>query len=682
AAMSTKTNAASTATVTGVTIANAEKAAEGAPNTTIAATTNLGAVSQGNNGVTAAALAESAAGANDGGATLTIAMDAATVGGAAGTGFTAVTSVATANTKVGELINREASIKVDNLTIKFSDGGGNVLSGDKSVLTVDIAAAKAAANAGAFNTAIADAIETAVTANAGNLDVTAAAATAGNATVELRGKTQTLAIDPTTVISTKQQDNISVDFSGYTASTEKLKAGYTVDLNGTKYEFADDTTTALTNAGAVRVNVGGKALKDATGQELANALETAVNGQAVTNGMKAVTTGADNKLTITADAGKISDKTVQWASTFGSTTPKTIETTLSLANNLDDGTQLSVNGTTYTMKTTASAAGDIAIGGNAAATAANIAAKLGTDTDLKVAYTGGASSLKFSMADGTSSVATSVAGKATAANRAYTINAANLKAGDTFTYEGKTVELVAAGGTAAAGRISLAATGADASKIKDAFFNALAADGTAASTAAALNLSTSGSDIVVAGDSGVAAKLTTTSAAISGVATAHEGLIFQIGANGTADQRVELNVENMSSATIGTLTSKKDTAGNDVLDGSGNIVKEVKTADSINKISVATRSKANDAIKVIDDAINQVSGTRADLGALQNRMEHTINSLGVASENLTASESRIRDVDMAKEMMAFTKNQILSQASQAMLAQANTLPQGVLQLLQ
>ncbi|HOV40466.1 MAG TPA: flagellin, partial [Oscillospiraceae bacterium] len=90
---------------------------------------------------------------------------------------------------------------------------------------------------------------------------------------------------------------------------------------------------------------------------------------------------------------------------------------------------------------------------------------------------------------------------------------------------------------------------------------------------------------------------------------------------------------------------------------------------------------ANSAISVIDDAINSVSGTRADLGALQNRLEHTINSLGVASENLTAAESRIRDVDMAKEMMKFTKTQILSQAAQAMLAQANTLPQGVLQLL-
>ncbi|MFD2384560.1 flagellin, partial [Paenibacillus xanthanilyticus] len=79
--------------------------------------------------------------------------------------------------------------------------------------------------------------------------------------------------------------------------------------------------------------------------------------------------------------------------------------------------------------------------------------------------------------------------------------------------------------------------------------------------------------------------------------------------------------------------------------------------------------------------LESVSAGRSYLGALQNRLEHTINNLNNASENLTASESRIRDVDMAKEMMEQTKNSILSQAAQAMLAQANQQPQGVLQLL-
>lgn len=95
-----------------------------------------------------------------------------------------------------------------------------------------------------------------------------------------------------------------------------------------------------------------------------------------------------------------------------------------------------------------------------------------------------------------------------------------------------------------------------------------------------------------------------------------------------------------------------------------------------------TQADASAAITSIDNAIQTVSGERSKLGGMQNRLEHTINNLGTTSENLTASESRIRDVDMAKEMMEFTKNNILSQAAQAMLAQANQQPQGVLQLLQ
>ena len=99
-------------------------------------------------------------------------------------------------------------------------------------------------------------------------------------------------------------------------------------------------------------------------------------------------------------------------------------------------------------------------------------------------------------------------------------------------------------------------------------------------------------------------------------------------------------------------------------------------------IDISTQAGAKVAVGKIKSAINSVSSTRGDLGAIQNRLEHTINNLSVTSENMTAAESRIRDVDMANEMMAYTKNNILVQSSQAMLAQANQLPQGVLQLLQ
>ncbi|HHY81565.1 MAG TPA: flagellin [Clostridiales bacterium] len=100
-----------------------------------------------------------------------------------------------------------------------------------------------------------------------------------------------------------------------------------------------------------------------------------------------------------------------------------------------------------------------------------------------------------------------------------------------------------------------------------------------------------------------------------------------------------------------------------------------------NGINVSSQGDANNAIEIINNAIKRVSQERSMLGAIQNRLEHTIRNLDTSAENLQAAESRIRDVDMAKEMMEFTKNNILQQAAQAMLAQANQAPQGILQLL-
>lgn len=125
---------------------------------------------------------------------------------------------------------------------------------------------------------------------------------------------------------------------------------------------------------------------------------------------------------------------------------------------------------------------------------------------------------------------------------------------------------------------------------------------------------------------------------------------FHIGAN--EDQNTSLAINDMSASALG-----------------------------VDSLVVTTQAGANTAITTINDALETVSSERSKLGAMQNRLEHTIANLGTSSENLTAAESRVRDVDMAKEMMEFTKNNILSQAAQAMLAQANQQPQGVLQLL-
>ena len=126
--------------------------------------------------------------------------------------------------------------------------------------------------------------------------------------------------------------------------------------------------------------------------------------------------------------------------------------------------------------------------------------------------------------------------------------------------------------------------------------------------------------------------------------------VFQIGAN--SNQTMDVSIGDMSSQGL-----------------------------NISDIDVTTQEGAQEALDTLDSAISEVSAQRSQLGAVQNRLDHTINNLNTAEENLTAAESRISDVDMAKEMMSFTKSQILSQAGTAMLAQANQLPQGVLQLL-
>ena len=101
----------------------------------------------------------------------------------------------------------------------------------------------------------------------------------------------------------------------------------------------------------------------------------------------------------------------------------------------------------------------------------------------------------------------------------------------------------------------------------------------------------------------------------------------------------------------------------------------------VSGLSIADQESAGNAINTIRSAINQVSSIRGTLGATQNRLEHTSNNLSVMTENIQDAESTIRDTDIAEEMMSYTKNNILVQSAQAMLAQANQIPQGVLQLL-
>ncbi|MBB5173757.1 flagellin Hag [Texcoconibacillus texcoconensis] len=148
-------------------------------------------------------------------------------------------------------------------------------------------------------------------------------------------------------------------------------------------------------------------------------------------------------------------------------------------------------------------------------------------------------------------------------------------------------------------------------------------------------------------------------------------LIFQIGAN--EDQNLELHIEDMSADALGTTGD----------DGATDIqMDDIDVRKFADNSPDEDNDGFDDQLEAIDAAIQQVSDQRSELGATQNRLEHTISNLDNAAENLQAAESRIRDTDMAAEMMEQTQANILNQASQSMMAQANQEPQNVLQLLQ
>ena len=160
---------------------------------------------------------------------------------------------------------------------------------------------------------------------------------------------------------------------------------------------------------------------------------------------------------------------------------------------------------------------------------------------------------------------------------------------------------------------------------------------------------------------------------VSGASGAGNGVQkFQVGANN--GETLSLEIQNM-----GTASGALGVNAQDVTNVSGGTVTVSGSGDDL--VNVTTQTDAESAITTINTAIQTVSNERSKLGAIQNRLDHTINNLSTTEENLTAANSRIKDVDMAKEMMNMSKQQILSQAGTAMMAQANQMPQGVLQLL-
>ena len=199
-----------------------------------------------------------------------------------------------------------------------------------------------------------------------------------------------------------------------------------------------------------------------------------------------------------------------------------------------------------------------------------------------------------------------------------------------------------------------AKTDYSADKIQDLIKNATLAtainnaDDQKAIKSALANVTVSGKGITSAGNGTTLADPDGTQTAATG-----EALTLQIGDTADSFNKMKVNVGDMHAKALG-----------------------------IADLTIADQDGAAKAIQSIKDAINTVSSTRGDLGAIQNRLEHTQNNLSVMTENIQDAESTIRDTDVADEMMAYTKNNILIQSAQAMLAQANQVPQGVLQLLQ
>ena len=201
------------------------------------------------------------------------------------------------------------------------------------------------------------------------------------------------------------------------------------------------------------------------------------------------------------------------------------------------------------------------------------------------------------------------------------------------------------------------ATGDTASDIADKFVTAYNASKLSSAAGGAYTASNSSGTVTFTATNDAAVATSEVDGTFSSISVLNKGLTLQIGDTADSFNQVTVSIGDMSTKGL-----------------------------NIDTLSVADQTSAAAALDLLKNAagggaINTVSATRADLGALQNRLEHTINNLDVASENMTSANSRIRDTDMAKEMMEYTKMNVLTQAAQAMLAQANQQPQSVLELL-
>lgn len=342
--------------------------------------------------------------------------------------------------------------------------------------------------------------------------------------------------------------------------------------------------------------------------------------------------------------------------------------TVDVTNNMADGDKLTIDDVTLVAGT------DFTVGEDAEATAATINTAINENATLKDRFTATQDGTKIALtendnkATGVDLSDPTVSGAATAGVFQFSMNA--LSAGATVKIDGTDVT-IANGGT----------ENQTAAEVKSLIENNSTLN-------AKYTVDVVRANVTLTQKEGAESAANTT---LSYETKAGSGFVanLQIGAN--TGQSMVLDVKDMRAKALEVSSDSLTKQENQTVEVNGEQFTVAWTSATVTNgsdniatdfaLDISTNDNATAAVKIIDTAVNAVSSERAKMGAYQNRLEHTISNLGTSSENMTAAESRIRDVDMAKEIMSFQKNNILAQAATSMLAQANQQPQAVLQLL-
>ncbi|WP_103108910.1 flagellin N-terminal helical domain-containing protein [Brevibacillus reuszeri] len=480
-----------------------------------------------------------------------------------------------------------------------------------------------------------------------------------------------------------------------TASASDTGAAVVSNISGDSIDIALDTTattgddTAAKQATAIAAALN--QMKAYSGSPLADFTISGAAGKITFTGTTAA--GAKNNSQVITTSGNVTIASTTGAAQL--TTKGVDEVKGQLSFSIDKQFNLNdtivFGGVTFTGKsasTTGLAANQFDIDGDAKAQAESLAKALNANATVGGRYNVITSGSKLILTEKTGSATTAQAmGTVTSSATAgvYNLNIDDntmVKNGGKYTIDGVDIKVTNDASDAGIAKGTSILAGADKYEQAKNLATALSLNTTLSSKYTVATGSPSNQVTLTqktGQESRVAPKVDTNVQAESGFSVS-----FQIGAN--SGQTMTTNIQDMRSQALKISSNASGT----VKAANGAIASLVEKANVTNgtnndnveySLDISSSEKATAAISVLDDAINTVSSQRSSLGAYQNRLEHTINNLNTSSENLTAAESRIRDTDMAKEMMEQTKNNILAQAAQAMLAQANQQPQGVLQLL-